>query len=176
MLIRYLSGQQNCWGSGLTASVRNDICLFVCFWRDSPQWAMASPFMRFLDHTQRRTTVGRTALDEWSARRRDLYLTTHTTHNRHPCPRWNSNPQSQQASGCLRQCGHWGLPQTILISHLTLRLLISCIYGAPCKARNANVVYMWTYVWQRWNSLFLFAAQCFNTESMQRGFLCHICE
>ena len=25
------------------------------------------------------------------------------------------------------------------------------------------------------NSLFLFAAQCFNTESMQRGFLCHIC-
>jgi hypothetical protein len=35
----------------------------------------------FLDHT-RRTTVGRTPLDEWSARRRDLYLTTHNTHNR----------------------------------------------------------------------------------------------
>ena len=58
---------------------------------------------------------------------------------------------------------------------LTLRLLMSYIYGAPSKARNANVVYIWTYVWQRWNSLFLFAAQCFNTESMQRGFLCHIC-
>ena len=58
---------------------------------------------------------------------------------------------------------------------LTLRLLISYIYGAPSKARNANVVYIWTYVWQRWNNLFLFAAQCFNTESMQRGFLCHIC-
>jgi hypothetical protein len=28
------------------------------------------------------TTVGRTSLDEWSARRRDLYLTTHITHNR----------------------------------------------------------------------------------------------
>ena len=38
--------------------------------------------MRFLDHTQRRTTVGRTPLDEQSARRRDLYLTTHNTHNR----------------------------------------------------------------------------------------------
>jgi len=38
--------------------------------------------MRFLDHTQCRTTVGRTPLDEWSARRRDLYLTTHNTHNR----------------------------------------------------------------------------------------------
>jgi len=39
-------------------------------------------FLRFLDHTQRRVTVGRTPLDEWSARRRDLYLTTHNTHNR----------------------------------------------------------------------------------------------
>ena len=36
----------------------------------------------FLDHTQRRSTVGRTPLDEWSARRKDLYLTTHNIHNR----------------------------------------------------------------------------------------------
>ena len=36
----------------------------------------------FRDHTQRHTTVGRTPLDKWSARRRDLYLTTHNTHNR----------------------------------------------------------------------------------------------
>jgi hypothetical protein len=42
---------------------------------------MAS-FTRFLDHTQRRATVGRTPLDECSARRRDFYLTTHNTHNR----------------------------------------------------------------------------------------------
>ena len=39
-------------------------------------------FLMFLDHTQRRTTVGRTPLDERSSRRRDLYLTTHDTHNR----------------------------------------------------------------------------------------------
>jgi hypothetical protein len=38
---------------------------------------MASSFTMFRDHTQRRATVGRTLLDEWSARRRDLYLTTH---------------------------------------------------------------------------------------------------
>ena len=38
--------------------------------------------MRLLDHTQRHTTVGRTSLDEWTARRRDLLLTTHNTHNR----------------------------------------------------------------------------------------------
>jgi len=39
-------------------------------------------FLMFLDHTQRRSTVGRTPLDERSARRRDLYLTTHDTYNR----------------------------------------------------------------------------------------------
>jgi hypothetical protein len=31
--------------------------LFVCFWKYSPQWAMASSFTRFVDHIQRRTTV-----------------------------------------------------------------------------------------------------------------------
>jgi hypothetical protein len=34
---------------------------------------MASLYTRFLNHTQRRAIVGRTPLDEWSARRRDLY-------------------------------------------------------------------------------------------------------
>ena len=32
--------------------------------------------------TLRRTTVGRTPLDEWSARRKDLYQTKHNNHNR----------------------------------------------------------------------------------------------
>jgi len=75
-------------------------CLFV-FGATAPQWAIASSFTRFLDHTQRRTTVGRTSLDEWSARRRDLYLTTHIklTTDKTPMPRWDSNPQSQQARG-----------------------------------------------------------------------------
>ena len=45
-----------------------------------PTRATASSFLRFLDYTQRRTTVGRTPLDESSARHRDL--TTHNIHNR----------------------------------------------------------------------------------------------
>ena len=70
-----------CWQE-ITSTWRNlFVCLFVCG-ATAPQWAMASSFTRFLDHTQRRTTVGRTPLDEWSARHRDLYLTTHNTHNR----------------------------------------------------------------------------------------------
>ena len=48
-------------------------------WHCGPARAMAS-FFRFLDHTKRLTIVGRTPLDEWSARRRDLYLTTHNSH------------------------------------------------------------------------------------------------
>jgi len=51
-------------------------------WRCDPTRVMAPSFTRFLDHTQRRITVGRTPPDEWSARRRDLYLKTHDTHNR----------------------------------------------------------------------------------------------
>jgi hypothetical protein len=58
--------------------------MFVCLSlaRQPPRWARASSFMRFLDYTKRRTRNGRTLLDEWSARRRNLYLTTHNTHNR----------------------------------------------------------------------------------------------
>jgi len=73
---------------------------YVCFWRDSHQWARASSFTRFLDHTQWRTTVVRTPLDEWSASRRDLCLTTHNTHNRQTSMLpVGFEPQSQLASG-----------------------------------------------------------------------------
>jgi len=39
------------------------VCLFVCFWRDSPPfppWARAASFTTFLGHTQRYTTVDKT--------------------------------------------------------------------------------------------------------------------
>ena len=58
------------------------ILYFFLLWRCDPTWVMASSFLRFVDHTQRRTTVGRTPVDEWSARRREIYLTTHNNHNR----------------------------------------------------------------------------------------------
>ena len=61
-------------------------------WRCGPTRVMATSFLKFLDHIQRRITVGRTPLDEWSARRWDLYLTTHNTHNRHPWPRLGFEP------------------------------------------------------------------------------------
>jgi len=64
------------------------IILIVCFWRNSLRWARAPSFTRFLDHTQQRTTVGRTprTSDQLVA---ETSTWQHTTHR----------PQSQQASG-----------------------------------------------------------------------------
>ena len=47
---------------------------------DSQQWAMASSLSRLHDH--RHISLGGTSPDEWPARHRDLYLTTHNTQNR----------------------------------------------------------------------------------------------
>jgi hypothetical protein len=47
-------------------------------WLYGPTRATACSFLRFLDYTQRGSTVGGTPLDGWSVRRRYFYLTTHT--------------------------------------------------------------------------------------------------
>jgi len=74
--------------------------LFVCLWRDDLQWASFFSFTRFLDHTQRHTTVGRTP---WTSDQLVVETTTwqHTsfTTDKYPCHRWDSNPQSKKASG-----------------------------------------------------------------------------
>ena len=65
-----------------------------------------------LDHIQRSITVSRTPLDEWSVRRRDLYLTTHNTHNRQtsmPPVGIRTHDLNRQAAADLRlrPRGHW---------------------------------------------------------------------
>jgi hypothetical protein len=68
------------------------LSLHICFSGSAAQRGLWPPrTTRFRDYTQRRATVGRTPLDKWSARRRDLYLTTHKL----PCPLWDSNSRSQ---------------------------------------------------------------------------------
>jgi len=84
------------------------VFLFCFLWRCSPTRAMASPFLRFLDHTQRRITVGRTPLDEWTTRRRDLYLTTHKNSqqtNIHAPGGIRTHDLSKRAAADLR--GNW---------------------------------------------------------------------
>ena len=66
---------------------------------------MEHPFLMFLDHTQRRSTVGRTP--QLVAETSTWQHTTLTT-DKYPCPRWDSNPRSQQASGpAARQLRSW---------------------------------------------------------------------
>jgi hypothetical protein len=57
--------------------------LFFCMARQPYMGLGLLDSSRFNGHTHlRHTTVGRTPLDEGSARRRDLYLTTHNTYKR----------------------------------------------------------------------------------------------
>jgi hypothetical protein len=71
---------------------------------------LASSVLRFLDHTQWHNTVGRTPLDEWSARRRDVYLTTRTTltSDSHALGGIRTRPCRRVAAGPrLRPLGRW---------------------------------------------------------------------
>ena len=58
------------------------LLIFFCYDAATQRGSWPPHSWGFLDHTQRRSTVGRTPPDEWSGRRRDLYLITHDTHNR----------------------------------------------------------------------------------------------
>jgi len=87
------------WGMLIILSLHY-IYIF-CLWHCGPTPAIASSFLRFIDHT-RHIRVGRTSLDEWLAHRTDLYLTTHITWHRQTSMHlwWDSNPQSKQVSSC----------------------------------------------------------------------------
>jgi hypothetical protein len=66
---------------------------------NGPHWAKASSLSMFHDRTELYTPHSVRLL--WTSDRpdADLYLTTRDTHKRYSCRRWDSNPQSQQASG-----------------------------------------------------------------------------
>jgi hypothetical protein len=81
-------------------------------WRYNPLWFWASSTLRLRHHTQWHNTVGSTPLDEWSARRRDLYL-TNTQHsqqtNIHAPGRIRTRNPSRRAAADprFRPLGHW---------------------------------------------------------------------
>ena len=99
---------------------------FVCFWCNSPpQWARASSFTRFLDHTQRRTTVGMTTRMTSSSQRP---LPDNTQHSQqtdiHALCGIRTHKFSRRAAEDLRlrPRGHWSL---------TLRRLTVLIVVVP---------------------------------------------
>jgi hypothetical protein len=62
------------------SSKQNEQFNHFFLWRCGPARAIASPFMRFPVHTQRRATDGSTSLGQWSACCKDHYMTTHNTY------------------------------------------------------------------------------------------------
>jgi hypothetical protein len=71
-------------------------------WRPGPIPGHGLPLRSFATTLTGHITLVRTPLDEWSAQRTDLYLTTHNTYrsqDRYPFFRGYSDLQSQSASG-----------------------------------------------------------------------------
>jgi len=130
--------------------------LFFSFWCNSPQWAKASSFTRFSDRTQRRTTGGGTPLDEWSARRRDLYPTTHTTltTDKHPCPggfRTHNLSRRAAADLRLRPRGHWDRRRA-----MRLRIL---------QKKGISLPDVFWFVPRQWHKQQIFSVSCPGTEN-----------
>jgi len=74
--------------------------LFFFIWCNRPQWAKASSFTRFLDHTQdAQQSVGLLWTSDQPVAKASTWQHTTITTDKHPCLRRDSKPQSQQASG-----------------------------------------------------------------------------
>ena len=117
---------------------RRTVCLFLARQPSPPQWARASSFTRFLDHTQRRTTVCRTPVDGWSARLRGLHLTTHNTHNKqtsmpHGAIVTHILSRGEAAELRLRPRGHWDRQniEVVIINLLATDFFFSN-FSTPC--------------------------------------------
>ena len=81
-------------------------------WRYNPLWFWASSNLRLWHHTQGHTKVSRTPLDEWSARRRDLYPknTQHSQQTNIHAPggiRTRNPSRRAAADPRFRPLGHW---------------------------------------------------------------------
>ena len=119
-------------------------------WHYSPTRAGAALFVTFLDHSQWHTAVGRTPLDEGSARRRDLYLITHNTHKRHT---------SMSPAGFEPAIPASDRPQTLALHHLATET--SNFQIMPCKSHTRRKTQLLNRCVNRsWNC---------NTNSKQEG-------
>jgi hypothetical protein len=94
------------------------IIIFSCSAAQRGLWPPCTT--RFLDHTQPRATVGRTPLDEGSARRRDLYLTT----DKHAPGGIRTHDRNRRTAVDLRlrQRGRWDRHTTHIIPPKVVKL------------------------------------------------------
>ena len=104
--------------------------------------------MRFLDYTQLRTTVGRTPLDAWPHRRKDLYLTTHNTHNRQtsmpPVGFEPATPAGERPQTCAldRAATGTGAPASVFSVPNFYRCIRQCIFCTGQRAENNVFIFV----------------------------------
>ena len=124
--------------------------LFFIPWRNSPPPSGPRPRYRGFMITLRYTILCRTLLDEWSTRRRDLYLTTHNTHNRQTSMSWvgfePTIPASErpQTDALERAATGTGLYLYYIISTEVL-IIINC-YGVTATQLTTNLMWFWTCI------------------------------
>jgi hypothetical protein len=117
---------------------------FFLPWRESPV-GLKLPHYRGLMMKFRQTTLGRTRLDEWSARRTELYLTTHNNRKRQTSiPPVGFKPiipaSKRQQNNAFRSHGHWkrqNIITTILKPPLFYHTYIKCSFETVYKRNMA---------------------------------------
>jgi hypothetical protein len=128
------------------------------------QWAMASTFTRLLDHTQRRSTVGRTPLDEGSASRRDFYLTAQHSQQTNILALGGirtHNPSRRAAADIgLTPCDHWDRhDRPYSVTYIVLNIAVVSLFqladGRMCKLCFA--VFVKNYLLTHFMSLYLYS-------------------
>ena len=117
-------------------------------WRYGPMRTMTLLFFIFLDHTQRRTTVGRTPLDEWSARRKRP-VPENTRHsqqtNIHATGGTRTHSLSSRAAADLRlrPRGHWDRCHHSLTER---NITIFTFPNVRDQAEYEDILYRWILV------------------------------
>ena len=112
---------------------------FFFWWRCDPTRVMASSFLRFLDHTRRRTTAGRTPLDKYQlvAENSTWQHPTLTT-DKHPCPTVGFEPTisaGERPQTYALDRGATGTGVYKLLPHQKYQLLVE----SPSRLRSKNI-------------------------------------
>ena len=100
----------------------------------------------------RHTTLGRTPLHKWSARRRDLYMTTHNTHKRHPWPggiRTRNSSKLAAADPHLLPCDHWDRPNCF-ITNIRYQTWFANAIRKPVTTQNWQLCQLWYVIYSQY--------------------------
>jgi len=114
------------------------IYIYIYIFRHITAFSGPGPSLyRDFNITRRHTTLSRTSLDEWSARRRDLYLTKHNTHNRQTSipsegfePAIPANERQQIHALALPVTGIY-CKQTLSLQNKSWLLVLPSIFSIP---------------------------------------------